>query len=144
MKTGFRHAANNHVNKQARWRVAAMLVRVAIALAASPGHAAAETVPAGDAARGATLYQGCEDCHSIGENDVGPMHRGVVGRVAGGVPDYHYSAALKESKIVWTEDNLDKWLANPLALVPGSKMRFKVNDAQDRADIIAFLKERAK
>jgi cytochrome c len=45
---------------------------------------------------------------------------------------------------VWTEDNLDKWLANPLALVPGSKMRFKVNDAQDRADIIAFLKERAK
>jgi cytochrome c len=124
--------------------VAALLVRVVIALAASPGHAAAGTVPAGDAARGATLYQGCEDCHSIGENDVGPMHRGVVGRVAGTVPDYHYSAALKDSKIVWNEENLDKWLANPLALVPGSKMRFKVNDAQDRADLIAFLKERAK
>ena len=121
-----------------------MLVRVVVALTASPGHAAAGTMPAGDAARGATLYQGCEDCHSIGENDVGPMHRGVVGRVAGTVPDYHYSAALKDSKIVWTEENLDKWLANPLALVPGSKMRFKVNDAKDRADLIAFLKERAK
>lgn len=57
----------------------------------------------GDAAHGAVLYQGCEDCHSIEKNDVGPMHKGVVGRTAGTVPGYGYSPALKNSKIEWTE-----------------------------------------
>jgi cytochrome c len=99
---------------------------------------------AGDAARGAVLYQGCEDCHSIDKNDVGPLHRGVVGRKAGSVPDYDYSPALKNSNIVWTEDNLDKWLTNPQGLVPGTKMFFQVNGAKDRADLIAFLKEHPK
>jgi cytochrome c len=99
---------------------------------------------AGDAARGEMLYQTCELCHSIDKNEVGPMHRGVFGRVAGTVPDYNYSQALKASKIVWTESNLDKWLTNPQAFVPGSKMLYKVESPQDRADIIAFLKERAK
>jgi cytochrome c len=51
---------------------------------------------------------------------------------------------LKNAKIVWTEANLDKWLADPEILVPGSKMFFSVDKAGDRADIIAFLKERAK
>lgn len=99
---------------------------------------------AGDAARGAILYQGCEDCHSIDKNDVGPLHRGVVGRVAGTVPGYNYSAALKGAKLVWSESNLDKWLTSPQALVPGTKMFYQVDSPQDRADIIAFLKERAK
>jgi cytochrome c len=98
----------------------------------------------GDASRGAELYQGCEDCHSIDKNDVGPMHKGVVGRAAGSVPGYNYSHALKTSKIIWTEENLDKWLTNPSKLVPGTKMFYAVQDAQDRADIIAFLKERAR
>jgi hypothetical protein len=65
-----------------------------------------------DAARGQTLYQGCEDCHSIDKNDVGPLHRGIVGRTAGTVPGYGYSATLKSAKIVRTEDNLNKWLTN--------------------------------
>ena len=46
------------------------------------------------AARGEMLYQGCQDCHSIEKNDVGPMHKDVVGRTAGTVPGYNYSAAL--------------------------------------------------
>jgi cytochrome c len=99
---------------------------------------------AADAARGEALYQGCEDCHSIDKNDVGPMHRGVVGRAAGTVAGYAYSPALKASKLVWTESNLDKWLTNPQDLVPGTKMFFKIDNPQDRADIIEFLKERAK
>jgi cytochrome c len=102
------------------------------------GHAA------GDAARGEALYKGCRDCHSIETNDVGPMHKGVVGRAAGTVAGYDYSPALKESKIVWTEENLDKWLTNPEGLVPGTKMFFNVESPQDRADIIAFLKLRAR
>ena len=72
------------------------------------------------------------------------MHRGVFGRTAGSVPGFDYSEALKNAKIVWTEANLDKWLADPEVLVPGSKMYFSVDKEGDRADLIAFLKERAK
>jgi cytochrome c len=72
---------------------------------------------------------------------LGPKHRGVVGRRAGSVADYAYSAALKNSGLVWDEALLDRWLTNPSALVPGTKMFFQVSDAQNRADIIAFLKE---
>jgi cytochrome c len=108
------------------------------ALFAATAHAA---VPTGDAVHGKTLYQGCAACHSIDENDLGPRHRGVVGRKAGTVADYNYSPALKSSGLTWTEDNLDRWLTNPSSLVPGTKMFFKIEDPQARADIIAYLKE---
>ncbi len=48
-----------------------------------------------NAERGKVLYQNCTSCHSIDENDVGPKHRGVLGRRAGTVADYAYSPALK-------------------------------------------------
>jgi cytochrome c len=95
----------------------------------------------GDAVHGKVLYQGCAACHSIDENDIGPKHRGVFGRHAGSIPDYPYSAALKNSGFIWDESLLDRWLTNPSALVPGTKMFFKLDDAQSRADIIAYLKE---
>lgn len=99
---------------------------------------------AANISRGEELYQGCQDCHSIEKNDVGPMHKGIVGRASGSIPGYNYSPALRNAKIVWTEDNLDKWLTNPQEFIPGTKMFYEVNNAQDRADIIAFLKERAR
>lgn len=102
--------------------------------------AAATSAPHGDSARGETLYQGCTDCHSIDENDVGPRHRGVVGRPAGIIADYRYSKALKNSGLTWDEATLDRWLTSPSALVPGTKMFYAVRSAQDRADIIAYLK----
>jgi cytochrome c len=137
MKTGFRPMQAN--------RVFALMVCAAVL--AEPGsgmisQSMAQTLR--DAARGEMLYQTCKLCHSIDKNEVGPMHRGVFGRAAGTVPDYDYSQALKASKIVWTESNLDKWLTNPQALVPGAKMLYQVDDSQGRADIIAFLKHRAK
>jgi cytochrome c len=103
--------------------------------------AAAATPPKGDASHGKLLYQACAACHSIDENDIGPRHRGVVGRAAASVPDYAYSAALKRSGLTWDETTLDRWLTNPSALVPGTKMFFKIDDAQSRADIIAYLEE---
>jgi cytochrome c len=117
-----------------------LLATVAMAFVCWTGPACAT----GNVARGQTLYKGCADCHSINENAVGPMHKGVVGRKAGSVPGYDYSAELKNSGIVWTEENLDKWLAGPQAMVPETKMFFDVPDAQDRADIIAYLKEKAR
>ena len=104
-------------------------------------EAAQPLAKAGDVVHGKVLYQGCAGCHSIDENDIGPKHRGVLGRHAGSLPDYRYSAALKNSGLTWDEQSLDRWLTNPSALVPGTKMFFKLDDAQSRADIIAYLKE---
>jgi cytochrome c len=110
----------------------------AVVLCWTPANAA------GDAARGEVLYQGCQDCHSIEKNDVGPMHKGVVGRAAGTVPGYNYSPALRNAKIVWTEENLDKWLTSPQDFISGTKMFYEVRSHKDRADLIAFLKDRAR
>jgi cytochrome c len=115
---------------------------LALLLLLTAGAARAEEpriMPGGDAARGQGLYQACSGCHSIDENDVGPRHRGVLGRRAGSLPDYAYSQALRDSQIVWDATTLDRWLTNPQALVPGAKMFFSLPDAQMRADIIAYL-----
>lgn len=93
----------------------------------------------GDPARGQSLYQACMGCHSLDDNDVGPKHRGVVGRRAGTVSAYAYSSALKASGLTWDPANLDRWLTNPQALVPGTKMYFSIASAQSRADLIAYL-----
>ena len=111
---------------------------VLAALAASPAIAAC------DADRGATVYEGCQDCHSLDKNDVGPRHRGVFGRKAGSLPDFAYSPALKNAGFVWDEKTLDKWLTNPQALVPGARMFYHLANPRDRADVIAYLRERAK
>ena len=115
-----------------------------LAAASFIGEAARAGGLAGDAARGETLYEACQDCHSLDKNDVGPRHRGVFGRKAASLPDYDYSDALKSANIVWNEETLDKWLTDPQAVAPGAKMFFHLDNPQDRADVIAYLKERAK
>jgi cytochrome c len=103
----------------------------------------APSFAAGDTAHGATVYRQCMICHSLDKNGIGPSHHNVFGRAAGSAANYTYSAALKASNIVWNETTLDQWLTNPQTLVPGTKMMFSVDNAQDRADVIAFLKEKA-
>jgi cytochrome c len=95
----------------------------------------------GDAVRGEQLYESrCIACHSLDANRVGPRHRGVYGRQAGAVPDFPYSAALASAKIIWSETTLNRWLTDPEALIPGQRMNIRVPSADDRADIIAFLR----
>ena len=114
------------------------------AFTASAGRAEPTNARALGAERGERLYQTkCIGCHSLDANRVGPKHRGVVGRRAGSVPGYRYSDAVKGSKIVWTADTLDKWLANPEALIPGQRMGYRVRSADQRRDIIAFLNDRS-
>ncbi len=98
----------------------------------------------GLAAHGEVLYVGCQDCHSLDKNDVGPRHRGVFGRKAGSLPDYDYSDGLRNTNFVWDEISLDKWLTDPQAFVPGAKMFYHLAEPGDRADVIAFLRERAR
>ena len=123
------------------WLTALTMATAVVVLAAASVHAVAAPGTTGDPVRGKTVYQVCMGCHSLDEDDVGPRHRGVVGRVAGSVSGYAYSPALKNSRIVWSPDTLDRWLTNPQALVPGAKMFFAMPNAQDRADVIAYLTE---
>jgi cytochrome c len=103
--------------------------------------ATTSALAAGDAVRGKALYENrCAACHSIEFDGVGPAHRGVYGRKAGNRTDYAYSPALKASNTVWDEKTLDQWLANPETFIPGQKMGLSVPSANDRADIIAYLK----
>jgi len=120
---------------------AAYAVGLGLAGASLAGAAAMATLLKGDPVRGQALYQGCAACHSVDDNDLGPRHRGVVGRHAGSVADYSYSPALRNSGLIWDEATLDRWLTNPSELVQGTKMFFKIDDAQTRADVIAYLKD---
>jgi len=99
----------------------------------------------GDAARGRQLYESrCIACHSIDANRVGPAHKGVVGRKSGSVADYDYSPAVRKSSIVWSSVTLDLWLTDPEKTIPGQKMGYSVPDAQDRADLIAWLVQNSR
>jgi len=96
--------------------------------------------PKGDAARGETLYAQCAGCHKMQENFTGPMHCGLFGRKAGGVPQFPYSEAMRTSGLTWNAQTLDEFLASPISYVPGTMMGFAgLHDARDRADLIAYL-----
>src|SRR5712664_4836160 len=123
-----------------RWK-SAMLKLGALALIAAIGESA---IAAGDAKRGAQLFQQCMACHSVqpGEHLTGPSLARVAGHEAGTAQGFQrYSDALKDSGVTWDDATLDKWLANPEKLIPGNGMTFPgVRDAQARQDLIAYLK----
>ena len=113
------------------------LIAATLLLAASAPASAA-----GDPAKGEAIYARCKGCHSIERNRVGPMHRGLFGRAAGSIDGFSYSKAMKESGIVWDEATLDDFLAHPRETVPGTRMTYAgIDDAQERADLIAWLKQ---
>jgi cytochrome c len=96
----------------------------------------------GNAAHGKQLYAvRCAICHSIEYNGVGPTHKNLIGRKAGSVQGYAYSDALKNSRVVWDEASLKQWLTEPEKFIPGQKMFISIPDAQDRADIVAYLQQ---
>ena len=96
----------------------------------------------GDAAHGKQLYaMRCAACHSVEYNGVGPTHKNLIGRKAGSVQGYAYSDALKNSGVIWEEASLKQWLTEPEKFIPGQKMFISIPDAQDRADIVAYLKQ---
>ena len=116
----------------------------AIAAAIGPIHAQ-DASSAEDAKAGATVFKRCMACHKIGPdaaNSVGPVLSGVVGRTVATYPDYSYSAAMKNSGLVWDEATLTTYLRAPRKLVPGTKMTFAgLKKDQDIANVIAYLKQ---
>lgn len=97
----------------------------------------------GDPANGAKAFRICAACHSLGDNVnmTGPSLAGVWGRQAGSLKSFdRYSPALKSSGVVWDQKTLAAWLQSPPAFMPGNNMKFAgIPDAQQRADLIAFL-----
>lgn len=84
----------------------------------------------------------CAVCHSVkpGQGSVGPNLHGVFGRLAGTVPKYAYTSALANSHILWNEADLDRFLTNPSAMVPGTAMSVSLSSPADRANLIAYFK----
>jgi cytochrome c len=125
-------------------REVAMFVRsVRFGIAALLSANIACAAEAASAERGKDFFlDTCSMCHTAGPvqgGNQGPALDGVIGRKAATLPGFAYSEALKASGKIWNPAALDAFLANPPGFVPGTKMPINVADAQDRADLIAFL-----
>jgi cytochrome c len=98
---------------------------------------------AADPAAGEKIFKAqCGICHAVaaGENRIGPTLFGVVGRPAGSVPGFNYTADHKKLGVTWDAANLDKYLANPRAMVPDTSMVYAgLKDDTERADLVAYL-----
>ncbi len=84
----------------------------------------------------------CGVCHSVqpGQNGIGPSLAGVAGRRAGSVAGFSYTNGMKNLGVNWTDANLDRYLTNPQAMVPGTTMAIGPLNAGERRAIIAYLK----
>jgi cytochrome c2 len=110
-------------------------------VAPTPAPAVAEADP------GQKVFALCKACHSLeaGKNLVGPSLAGIVGRARGSIAGFKYSDAMASSHAPWSEALLDKYLTDPKAMVPGTKMSFKgLASPADRAAVIAYLKAGGK
>ena len=106
----------------------------------------AQTLAAdGNPTRGQRVFGACAACHSLqpDRNMTGPSLADLWGRKAGKLTSFsRYSSALKSADFEWNDKTLDEWLNDPQHLVPGNEMTFEgVKDAQQRADLLAFLRE---
>lgn len=116
-----------------------VVLALVLAMTAWPAHAA------GDAEAGRRGFAKCASCHQVGPSaraGFGPQLNGIIGRQAGTSEDYKYSAAMKNSGIVWTEERLAAFLKSPDDVVPGNKMRFfGIRSEQQVADLLAYLRK---
>ncbi len=143
-------AAADSAAKPAEAAVAAAPAAADAAAPAAPTADSTDTVDGtklasvtGDATHGKQVFMQCKTCHAVeaGKNMIGPSLAGIIGRAAGSVAGYSYSAANKNSGITWSEEKLFQYLEKPARVVPGTKMAFGgLAKAQDRADVIAYLK----
>jgi cytochrome c len=97
------------------------------------------------------IFQRCYACHSLNpaeRNLSGPTLRGIFGRRAGTLEGFDYSQAIREAGrqgLVWTEETLDRFLADPEELVPGVRMgSMRLRDAAERRALIEWLQNAAK
>jgi cytochrome c len=99
---------------------------------------------AADIEAGKVAFKRCASCHAVGPSargNFGPQLNGIFGRPAGSTTDFKYSAAMKNSRIVWSEKTLAAFLEGPSDVVPGTTMRFwGISDPKKIADLLAYLR----
>ena len=98
--------------------------------------------------RGRILFLQCTACHSLKEGEehkTGPNLHRVIGAPAAHKPGYNYTDSLKESGIVWSRENLSRFLAEPYELVPGTAMVFiGIERGADRAALLDYLEQETR
>jgi cytochrome c len=118
----------------------AAFAALAVSTVLSPASAAN-----GDPGRGQRVFNACAQCHSLepNRNMTGPSLAELWNRKAGSLPSFpRYSPALQSSDVVWNDKTLDEWIKDSQHVIPGNQMTFPgVKDAQQRADLLAFLKQ---
>jgi len=132
-------------------RAPAVLAAAIALIAAAMARAPAAALPAGDPGRGERVFQRCYSCHSVDPHEratmQGPSLFRVLGRRAATLEGFDYSDALKARAaqgLVWDESALDAFVTDPQAYIPGISMGFfGLDEAQDRADLIAYLRQAA-
>ncbi len=114
----------------------------AVLLFASASEMLSQSAPTtGDPRRGKELFEKrCGGCHSLDKDKEGPRLGNVYGRRAGTIPSFKYSDSLKSAQVVWDAASLDRWLIDTDAVVPDNDMDFHVSKADERSDIIDFLR----
>jgi cytochrome c len=116
------------------WVFAGLLV------VASTGAALAQ-----DAAAGEQSFNKCRPCHDVGDDakiKLGPPLNGLDGRKAGSFAGFTYSDANKASGISWDEANFKKYIDNPAAMIPGTRMAFGgIKDAGEVANLWAYVNQ---
>jgi cytochrome c len=102
----------------------------------------AGTAPAVGEDGAALFVKNCQTCHVIAKDGgvrTGPPLWGVMGRKAGSIEGFNYSAGLKASGIVWTAETLDQWLTFPKKLVPDTMMMYRQTKPEVRKAIIDYI-----
>lgn len=99
-----------------------------------------------DPVKGKKVFRRCQACHTVNEggaNKVGPNLHGMFGSTAGQRDNgFNYSAAMKESGIVWDEETVSQYLESPRKFIPKNRMSFAgLRKESDRANVIAYLKQ---
>ena len=123
---------------------------VAAAAKADPAEptATAAVTDSPEYKRGKLLFIQCRACHELEAGQphkVGPNLHGFIGRKAGTVEGFNFSAALKNSALTWDDETILKWLEKPSALVPGNTMAFAgIANPKDRNAILVYLREATK
>lgn len=122
----------------------ATMLRAGLGLSLLAGVLPVAQAQSADVQHGRQLFESrCGGCHSLDQNRVGPALGTVVGRPAGKQADFAYSPALSRATHVWTPEKLMVWLTDPEVLVPGQAMGYRLGEADDRRDVVAFLQSLA-
>ena len=143
-------APQNSASPQLRWPkvcVGLLIAFFAGAVVVTSFHSTAMPAAAQNSGkpRGQEVFEKrCTGCHSLDQDKEGPRLRGIYGAKAATLSTtFEYSTALKNSNVTWSDATLDQWMDDAEKLAPGTDMFFRVPKADERADIVAYLKQLA-